>query len=587
MIPMKSKKALLLITALCLGLCSGCGTSVRNSDDSSAGSVEAATSQTTTTATAAATSESSSAAETTSEQKPEILEKIIIGDYVSYQEYSVIKQAEQCTLSGDAKTATQREGFSGDSYVTGLSSDDQWKAGFDLPTDQYYNVCITVASDEKIKTALCIDDRILSEFTTSGNGHFEMITVKNNFLGKGSHILSLKNTSAKLDIDMCSITASKEISDISFKIADPGLSNANADLSAKALYSFLCSSYGESVILAQHDTIGTNAESELISKTTGRYPAIRFGDLMMSTDASSDAAKKELQIALDYAKQGGIIGYMWHWNSPVGKKGYYTEDTDIDLSKAVTKENIAELPIQQIQKLADEKKISAECLALVKDIDTVSRQLAEFSKQGIPVIWRPLHEASNGYFWWGKDAASYKWLWNLMYTRQTKYHKLNNLIWVWSAQNAGWYVGDAFCDVISVDIYDKGNTSGSVNSLLFLQNISKNKPCAISECGNFPSIQSIADQKAMWSYIAQWGGNFLMKEDGTLSEEYNTKESLREMYNNNRTITRDKLPDLKLLADRIKQDEQKQKAQSITAATTASPNAAPSETSSQTAAPNA
>ena len=589
---MKIKRPLILLSALCLCLCStACGTKVRNGDNSTESSSQSSTAETTTTAETSAPEQSSSQAETTSSEKPEILEKIIIGNYVTYQEFSETKQAEQCKLSGDAKTAAVREGFSGDGYVTGLSKDDQWQADIELPSDQYYHVSVTVASDEKIKTALCIDGRVLTDFTTSGSGRFEVITVKNNYIEKGTHTLSLKNVSAKLDIDLCGITASKEISDISFKLDSPRLSNADADLGAKTLYSYICSCYGENVILAQHDTVGTNAETELIAKTTGRYPAIRFGDLMMNTDPSSDAAKKELECANEYAKQGGILAYMWHWNAPVGKRGYYTEDTDFDLSKAVTKENIAELPIEQIQKLADEKKISAECLALVKDIDTVSQVLGEFKKADIPVIWRPLHEASNGYFWWGKNAESYKWLWDLLYTRQTKYHKLSNLIWVWSAQNAGWYVGDAKCDIISVDIYDKGSSSGNVNSLLFLQKTSKKKPCAITECGNFPSIQSIADQKAMWSFIAQWGGNFLMKEDGSLSEEYNTKDSLQEMYNNNRTVTKDKLPDFSKLREQVKkQEEERAKAETTTSAAPAETTAQSSAQSSQpaqTTAPNA
>ena len=105
---------------------------------------------------------------------------------------------------------------------------------------------------------------------------------------------------------------------------------------------------------------------------------------------------------------------------------------------------------------------------------------------------------------------------------QTKYHKLNNLIWVWSAQNADWYVGDKYCDVLSCDVYDDGNKDAQVNIMLFLQSISKNKPIAMSECGSFPDIQSIADEKAMWAFIGQWGGNYLMTDDGKLAEENNT-----------------------------------------------------------------
>ena len=171
-------------------------------------------------------------------------------------------------------------------------------------------------------------------------------------------------------------------------------------------------------------------------------------------------------------------------------------------------------------------------------------------------MWRPLHEASNGYFWWGKDADAYKWLWKLLYQRQTNYHKLNNLIWVWSAQNASWYVGDDLCDILSVDIYDQGNYSGQINRLLFLHKLSAGKPVAVSECGNFPRIQNIADEKATWSYIGQWGGNFLLNEDGSVNEEYNTSDSLIEMYNNNLTVTKDKLPDFQNIADKLKADDE-------------------------------
>lgn len=405
--------------------------------------------------------------------------------------------------------------------------------------------------------------------------------MRNNYLEKGKHTITLENPDAKTDIDYVSLGASEDIANIKFRLSNPELSNKNSDENTKALYHYICTSYGSKVMLGQHDTVGTSLETDLIYQTTGKYPAVRFGDMMLQTASTDPAKETELACAEKFAKDGGLIGYMWHWTAPMGKRGYYSTDTDFDITKAVTKENIALLPIEDIRKLEQQKKISPECLALVSDIDTISEKLADLGKKDITVLWRPLHEASNGYFWWGKDEKSYKWLWDLLYTRQTQYHKLNNLIWVWSAQNASWYVGDSKCDIVSVDIYDEGNTSGNVNSLLFLQSIAKNKPVAISECGNFPSIQSIADEKAMWSYIAQWGGNFLMNDDATLSERYNTKQELQIMYNNNLTVTRDKLPDAKKrLEDYKKAQEEKKKAAAETTkvttkatAATAKPNA--------------
>ena len=109
-----------------------------------------------------------------------------------------------------------------------------------------------------------------------------------------------------------------------------------------------------------------------------------------------------------------------------------------------------------------------------------------------------------------------------------------------------------FCDV-----YDDGNKDAQVNIMLFLQSISRNKPIAMSECGSFPDIQSIADEKAMWAFIGQWGGNYLMTDDGKLAEENNTAAELIKTYNNNLTLTRDKLPDFTHLASSIKDTEEK------------------------------
>ena len=48
-----------------------------------------------------------------------------------------------------------------------------------------------------------------------------------------------------------------------------------------------------------------------------------------------------------------------------------------------------------------------------------------------------------------------------------------------------------------------------------------------------------------------------MNDDGTLSEQNNTATDLITMYNNNLTVTRDKLPDFKSLAANIKAESEK------------------------------
>lgn len=481
----------------------------------------------------------------------------IVANAIPYVKFSKSVEAETGAVSGKAKVKSDRKGYKGKGYVTNISTEEDWSREIELTDSQYYNLTITVASDVPCVNGIAVNGKKLQDFSASGSGKFEKVTFKNIYIEKGKTAISVIPVDGGLDVDCLTLTASEDISKLDLTISKPALSNKDSDYNAKALYQYLCESYGKQVLLGQHDTIGTSAETDMIYKTTGKYPAIRFGDLMLATEKDSITTDTEMNIAMDWASKDGIVGYMWHWAAPDDKREYYADQTDFDIKKAVTKENIAELSLEDIKKLQKDGKVSKECVAVVQDIDTVSERLATLRDEGIAVLWRPLHEASNGDFWWGNDKEAYKWLWKLMYERQTKYHKLNNLIWVWSAQNADWYVGDEYCDVLSCDVYDDGNKDAQVNIMLFLQSISKNKPIAMSECGSFPDIQSIADEKAMWAFIGQWGGNYLMTDDGKLAEENNTAAELIKMYNNNLTLTRDKLPDFTHLASSIKDTEEK------------------------------
>lgn len=481
----------------------------------------------------------------------------IVANAIPYVKFSKSVEAETGAVSGKAKVKSDRKGYKGKGYVTNISAEEDWSREIELTDSQYYDLTITVASDVPCVNGIAVNGKKLQDFSASGSGKFEKVTFKNIYIEKGKTAISVIPVDGGLDVDCLTLTASEDISKLDLTISKPALSNKDSDYNAKALYQYLCESYGKQVLLGQHDTIGTSAETDMIYKTTGKYPAIRFGDLMLATEKDSITTDTEMNIAMDWASKDGIVGYMWHWAAPDDKREYYADQTDFDIKKAVTKENIAELSLEDIKKLQKDGKVSKECVAVVQDIDTVSEKLSTLRDEGIAVLWRPLHEASNGDFWWGNDKEAYKWLWKLMYERQTKYHKLNNLIWVWSAQNADWYVGDEYCDVLSCDVYDDGNKDAQVNIMLFLQSISKNKPIAMSECGSFPDIQSIADEKAMWAFIGQWGGNYLMTDDGKLAEENNTAAELIKMYNNNLTLTRDKLPDFTHLASSIKDTEEK------------------------------
>lgn len=224
-------------------------------------------------------------------------------------------------------------------------------------------------------------------------------------------------------------------------------------------------------------------------------------------------------------------------------------------------EEIAAWTPKKYKQLYKKKKITKELYLILKDIDSVSGSLGKLSDKNVPVIWRPLPVASNGLYWWGIDKDTYKWLWQVMYARMTEYHKLNNLIWVWSAQNADWYVGDSYCDVISADVYTEGNRDAQINTLLSLNNITKTKPIAMTECGSLPAIESILTEKAFWSYTALWTEPYFGVETGISIDNTETAQQSAarfiEYYNNNFTLTLEELPSIPDVAKSIRDAEKK------------------------------
>jgi mannan endo-1,4-beta-mannosidase len=88
-------------------------------------------------------------------------------------------------------------------------------------------------------------------------------------------------------------------------------------------------------------------------------------------------------------------------------------------------------------------------------------------------------------------------LWKLMYNRFTTYHKLNNLIWVWSP-NIGnpisnYYPGDNYVDIVGLDGYTDGQRNWDKNSSLQndideILSRSKNRVISFAELGWLPDM---------------------------------------------------------------------------------------------------
>lgn len=359
---------------------------------------------------------------------------------------------------------------------------------------------------------------------------YEACTV---FLDGGEHTLTIKDVRGTIRLlrVQCIPAAQPEREFPSFELVNP-----KASVEARKLMRYLSTIYGRKILAGQHTNSASGPEFEHIRSITGKLPALKGFDLLsyshctatehMSKDAMAEVAgnRGSIEKAIEwYKEQGGIVTICWHWYAPTGgeDKAFYTQHTDFDLIEALRPD-------------------SAAHAALLRDMDAIAEQLTRLRDARVPVLWRPLHEADGGWFWWGaKGPEAYKALYKLMFHRYVVEHRLNNLIWVWNAPHPDWYPGDDYVDLAGDDIYEpNGNYGPLLCAYEYAVSLTKGrKPVALTENGPIPDPDLLRKNRADWLWYMPWWGHWCI--DG----EVTSKEQLIKTYHHPDVVTLEDLPD--------------------------------------------
>lgn len=373
--------------------------------------------------------------------------------------------------------------------------------------------------------------------------NFRNFSMDGIYLTKGKHTIRIQSVSGYAYLDYISIDDSPALGDYEYS-SPRGLVNKEASTSAIKLMSYLSENYGKKVLTGQACTINSNLEIAAVYEVTGRYPAIRAGDLARYSryyDGVGKGQNKEIELALEYAKRGGIVYFGWTWYAPGEESHYLAHGTDFKLDKAVSDYDIANLTPENLDILYRDGTISKECLELMLDIDAVAEALKVLKDADVPVLFAPLSQAASGLYWWG-DAkpASIIWLWQVMVERMNTYHGLNNLIWVWSGGLGEIYPGDSYVDLIGEAIHSTGPYSESVRFSNATRYSIQNKGIAMTETAFIPDPDILYRDNALWLWTTLWSGETIVNSDGTLSGQ-NSKEALMKAYWHSLTITLEEL----------------------------------------------
>lgn len=443
-------------------------------------------------------------------------------------------EAETGTLTGTLTVAKAITGYSGTGYVSHFQdANDRLTLSVPITTGGAYDIFVGYCAKDGTKTInVSVNDIKSSLEIPQGNSKFNEVKFATLNLKAGSIPVVITPNWTWFDIDYVRFVK-VDPSTGGFSIS-PAPVNPNAGQPARNLYSFLSDNFLKKTIsgvMTLKPLADASNEITYLKSKTGKEPALLGLDFMDHTGVNSSGYKNNPDLVANakaWWGRKGIVALCWHWRDPSYKtNAFYTDNTTFNIEAVDSSE-------------------SANYKAMIRDMDVVAGYLKELQNAGVAVLWRPLHEASGGWFWWGaKGAAPCIKLWRLMYDRFTNYHQLNNLIWVWTTTDDSkaltWYPGDAYVDILGMDIYPGEYQHGSqvISFSRVKEKFGGKKLITLSECGSIPYPELMQGDGAYWSYFMPWYG------DHTKLDKHNAVADWTKILTSDFVITLDEMPDLK------------------------------------------
>ena len=193
-----------------------------------------------------------------------------------------------------------------------------------------------------------------------------------------------------------------------------------------------------------------------VYSTTGHYPAVYgmdLGGIEMGWDENLDKNDFDHMraSAVAHHERGGVVTFSWHPRNPLTGGDTWDVTSDQVVAAVLPGGEKHELFMDWLAKAAD-------FMESIKTADGTQ----------VPIIWRPWHEHTGSWFWWGQNLCTteqYKALWKMTYDYMAVERGLDHLVWTYSPGAGGLtpelfverYPGDEIIDMVGFDCYQYGS----------------------------------------------------------------------------------------------------------------------------------
>jgi mannan endo-1,4-beta-mannosidase len=341
----------------------------------------------------------------------------------------------------------------------------------------------------------------------------------------------------------------------------------DATLETRWLYSSMQRLIGAGVIFGHHDDlaygVGWRGEQDRsdIKSVTGSYPALYGWDasgaeIGREKDINGIPFEQQRAFVKDVYNRGGINTFCWHLNNPVNSK------TAWDTSK------------NSVSQLLPGGVHHQDWIDRLDKLAAYFKTLRGKDREPIPLLFRPFHELTGSWFWWGKDennAEDFKSLWRFTITYLRTKKRLHNLLIVYSAGDnfrtaqdfMERYPGDEYVDVVSFDTYCNDNVDGFKmmlnRQLAVIQKIGRehHKLSAIAETGYQGIPKSDWWTKDLMAIVSQYPISYMMLwRNGNPGHYYapfpgqTSEADFRQMFNSYQTMFQNRITPLSIYGNK-------------------------------------
>jgi len=423
----------------------------------------------------------------------------------------------------DAEYGSLQTGSDGSCTYVNLQSNAEDSIIFKIESDADCRAFLKIKSKGnggQKENNISVNDELLGSFT-SQDSVWEELSYKYIKLQSGENTITISASWGWISLDYIELVNPKDIEMTGFNNFVTTPCDKNANDAAKNLMSEIAENYGKKIITGQMDlTWYDNIDmAQRVYNDTGKYPKLMGYDFMNYVENSGDGLN-QTEEAIAWHKKGGYIHFCWHWRITGPNKNHsfntYSESDG-------TGNGGTDFTIPYTNGKWDTS--SSEYNQLINDMDIIAEELKKLQQEGVPVLWRPLHEASGNigkyedgkaWFWWGDTGPeAYIALYRYMFDYFTNEKGLHNLIWIWNGQEADWYPGDKYVDIVGYDIYDDVNKHKAGDK--YYQNLmtwcGSKKMAAISEAGYVPSTEALKSSSSKWLYYMIWNDDDSLADD--------------------------------------------------------------------------